>query len=75
MFALQKQWIVENDSTRDPLKRVRDAEQARLAAAIATGHLGLSFDDPALSGLPGSFRDLSVRWTDVPPEEEPADWW
>ena len=74
VFALQKQWIVENDSTRDPLKRTRDAEQARTAATIITQHLGLSFDDPALSGLPASFRDLSDRWTDVP-SEDLTEWW
>ena len=74
MFALQKQWIVENDSTRDPLKRTRDAEQARITATIVTQHLGLSFDDTALSGLPGSFRDLSDRWTDVPSEDLTDRW-
>ena len=74
VFALQKQWIVENDSTRDPLKRTRDAEQARIAAMIVTRHLGLSFDDPALSALPGSFRDLSDRWTDVPSEDLTDRW-
>ena len=74
VFALQKQWIVENDSTRDPLKRIRDAEQARIAAMIVTRHLGLSFDDPALSGLPGSFRDLSDRWTEVPSEDLTDRW-
>ena len=74
VFALQKQWIVENDSTRDPLRRTRDAEQARTAAMIVTRHLGLSFDDPALSGLPGSFRDLSDRWTGVPSEDLTERW-
>ncbi len=75
VFALRKQWIVENDSTRDPVRRTRDEEQARIVAMIATRHLGLSFEDPALSGLPGSFRDLSDRWAEVPPEEELTDWW
>ncbi len=74
VFALQKQWIVENDATRDPLKRTRDVEQARIAAMIVTRHLGLSFDDPALSGLPGSFRELSDRWTDVPSEDLTDQW-
>lgn len=74
VFALQKQWIVENDSTRDPLRRIRDAEQARIVAVIVTRHLGLSFDDPALSGLPGSFRELSDRWTDVPTEDLTDRW-
>ena len=52
VFAQQKQWIVENDSTCDPAKRTRDEKQARLAAFIATRHLGLRFDDPALSDMP-----------------------
>ena len=45
-----------------------------LVAMIVTRHLGLSFDDPALSGLPASFRDLSDRWNDVP-SEDLTDWW
>lgn len=73
VFALQKQWIVENDRTRDPAKRVRDEKQAKIVAAIATRHLGLSFDDPALSGLPKSFRDLSDRWADVL-QSDSQDW-
>ena len=64
VFALQKQWIFENDPTRDPAKRIRDEKQARLAAFIATRHLGLRFDDPALSAMPRSFRDLTERWKD-----------
>lgn len=73
VYALQKQWIIENDPTRDPAKRTRDEAQARLVATIATNHLGLSFDDPALSALPRSFRDLADRWSQ-PPEESSADW-
>jgi hypothetical protein len=65
VFALQKQWIVENDPTRDPAKRIRDEQQAKLVAMIAIRHLGLKFDDTALSGLPKSFRDLSDRWDGV----------
>ena len=64
VFALQKQWIVENDPTRDPAKRIRDERQARLVALIAARHLGLRFDDPALSAMPRSFRDLTDRWKD-----------
>jgi hypothetical protein len=58
VYALQKLWIVENDVTRAPDKRLRDREQANLVATIAVNHLGMSFDDPVLSGLPSSFRDL-----------------
>ncbi|MYH56700.1 MAG: hypothetical protein F4145_01495 [Boseongicola sp. SB0675_bin_26] len=72
-FALQKQWIVENDPTRDPAKRVRDEQQAELVARIATGHLGLRFDDVVLSGLPRAFRDLATKLTENG-DETPAEW-
>ncbi|MCI5078235.1 nucleotidyltransferase domain-containing protein [Oricola sp.] len=64
VYALQKQWIVENDWSRDPAKRTRDWQQAQLVALMATRHLGLSFDDDALSGLPKSFRDLAQGFDD-----------
>lgn len=62
VFALQKQWIVENDPTRDPAKRSRDEKQAKLVARAAIRHLGMKFDDAVLSGLPRSFRDLPARF-------------
>lgn len=71
VFALQKQWIVENDPTGDPAKRIRDERQARLAALIATRHLGLRFDDPALSAMPRSFLDLTERWKNEADAESP----
>lgn len=64
VYALQKQWIVENDVTRDPAKRYRDEQQARIVAEIATKYLRLRFDDSALSGLPKSFRDLADKLTE-----------
>ncbi|ABA81598.1 hypothetical protein GQF56_21365 [Rhodobacter sphaeroides] len=72
-FALQKQWILENDPTRDPAKRRRDGEQARLVAKLAVRHLGLSFNDSALSALPRSFLDLADR-LEVPPIDEAPLW-
>ena len=72
-FALQKQWIVENDLSHDPHRRIRDEQQARVAAIIATRHLGLSFDDQALSALPKSLRNLADRWNELPPEQ-PSPW-
>lgn len=72
-FALQKQWIVENDPGRDPAKRQRDRLQAQIVATIATRHLGLSFDDHALSGLPASFRGLASRF-EAAPGAEPLTW-
>ena len=71
VYALQKQWIVENDLTRDPAKRFRDEQQARLVAQIASKYLGLDFDDSALSGLPKSFRDLSTKLLGVVKDETP----
>lgn len=73
VFALQKQWIVENDPTRDPAKRIRDEQQALVVARIATRHLGLLFDDTALSGLPKSFRALADR-LEVGGEDTAAEW-
>lgn len=72
-FALQKQWIVENDPTRDPAKRTRDEKQAKLVARIATHHLGMKFDDTVLSGLPRSFRDLADKLT-ASDEDTSVDW-
>ena len=64
-YALQKQWIVDHDSSRDPAKRARDDRQAKLVATIATRYLGLRFDDPDLSGLPRAVRDLAARFDTV----------
>lgn len=74
VYALQKMWIVENDVTRDPNKRQRDLEQAILVATLATKHLGLSFDDHAMSGLPMSFRDLVGKLDIERTEDTPAAW-
>ena len=73
VFALQKQWIVENDSTCDPAKRVRDEQQANLVARIVILHLGLKFEDSVLSGLPGALRDLAAKLADSG-DETPAEW-
>ncbi len=73
VYALQKLWIAKNDVTREPDKRQRDLSQAHLVGLIATKHLGLSFDDPALSALPADFRKL-VNELDLNPEPESSDW-
>ena len=73
VFALQKHWMVENDPTRDPAKRVRDEHQANLVAWIVTRHLGLKFEDSVLSGLPRAFRDLAAKLADSE-FETPAEW-
>lgn len=72
-FSLQKLWIARNDPTRDPAKRRRDEEQAHLVARIAVRHLGLSFDDGALSALPLSFRTLATE-LDLGDAEIVSDW-
>jgi hypothetical protein len=59
VFALHKAWI-SADEARDPRKRSRDLEQARVCADIASSRLGLSFaDESALSVLPSSLRALA----------------
>ena len=76
IYALQKQWMVEEVRLRDPLKRERDRAQAQLAAAIATGYLGLGFGDPALSGLPGPLLALTSRFSrETAPAPAEADSW
>jgi len=73
VFALQKLWIVENDPRRDPAKRIRDEQQAKLVARIATRHLGLRFEGTAPSGLPDRFRELADR-LDADGDDPPAEW-
>lgn len=48
----------------DPAKRRVDGKQAKQVATIATRCLGLRFDDPGLSGLPRTFRDLADKLPD-----------
>jgi hypothetical protein len=50
-FALHKYWLAQRDD-RDPLKRHRDAAQAKAVAAVATQYLGLTFKAKDLSALP-----------------------
>jgi hypothetical protein len=72
-FSLQKLWIARNDPTRDPATRRRDEDQAHLVARIAVRHLGLSFDNGALSALPLSFRTLAAE-LDLGDAEIASDW-
>ena len=73
VLALQKQWIVENDPTRDPARLVRYDQQANSGARIVTRHLGLKFDDAARSDLPRAFRELAAKLADSG-NESPAEW-
>jgi hypothetical protein len=50
-FALHKYWVSRRDD-REPLKRRRDAEQARAVASVAVQYLRLGFDAKVLSALP-----------------------
>jgi hypothetical protein len=59
-FALHKAWV-STRADREPLKAVRDMEQARAAAAIATRFLSKPFDSPELSALPKPLRDLAPK--------------
>jgi hypothetical protein len=58
-FALHKAWLARRDD-RDPLKKRRDAGQARIVSDMLAAHLPhLRFDDPALTALPAALRALA----------------
>lgn len=60
-FALHKHWLSER-ADRDPLKRVRDREQAiSVAELIVTDLPHLRFDDPALGAIPRALRDHASK--------------
>jgi hypothetical protein len=73
-FALHKAWVSRRED-REPLRAVRDMEQAKAAANIATRYLKKSFDSPELSALPTALREISPKLidTDPPPTSRP-DW-
>ncbi len=55
-FTMHKAWLSSRDD-REPLKRKRDAGQARLVAEIVTQHLPhLAFEGPDLSAMPLAMR-------------------
>ena len=55
VFALHKAWVSQQ-LNRDPVKRTRDREQARLTAMIAVKYLGLDIMADDLSALPHDLR-------------------
>ena len=57
-FALHKAWVSRRED-REPLKAVRDLEQAKAAANIVTRYLNSSFESPDLSALPKALRELA----------------
>ncbi len=54
-FALNKLWISSKED-RDPIKKPRDFQQAKVIATIAINYLGLSFNDDFLRVFPESIR-------------------
>jgi hypothetical protein len=73
-FALHKAWLSRRED-REPLKAVRDLEQAKAAANIATGYLKKSFDNPDLSALPNALRELAPKLIDAdPPPSSRPNW-
>lgn len=65
-FALHKAWV-SNREDREPVKAVRDLEQAKAAANIATRYLKKSFDSPDLSALPNALRELAPELVGADP--------
>ncbi len=63
-FALHKVWLSRRED-REPLKAVRDLDQAKAAANIATRYLNKSFDSPDLSALPNALRVLAPELMDA----------
>lgn len=59
-FALHKAWVSSRPD-REPLKAVRDLEQAKAAAIIATQYLKKTFDASDLTALPHELRELAPK--------------
>lgn len=71
-FALHKVWLSGRDD-REQIKAVRDLEQAKAAANIATRYLKKSFDSSDLLTLPNALRELAPKLIDPnpPPSSKP----
>ena len=75
-FALHKAWM-SNRKDREPLKAVRDLEQAKAAAIIAARYLKKSFDGPELTALPSALRELApklIKDMDTPTSSTKPSW-
>ena len=68
-FALHKLWLSSRPD-REPIKKARDQEQAKVAAIIASRYLRRSFDSPDLEALPNALRELAPKLTEFD-EEKP----
>jgi hypothetical protein len=73
-FALHKAWVSRRQD-REPLKAVRDLEQAKAAANIATRYLKKSFDSPELSALPNALREIASSLIDADPPQTSRPRW
>jgi Nucleotidyltransferase len=71
-FALHSAWVSGRED-REPLKAVRDLEQAKAAAHIAVCYLKKPFESPELSALPKALRDNAPALVDGdrPPSSRP----
>ena len=73
-FALHKAWVSRRED-REQLKAVRDMEQAKAAASIATRYLKKSFDSPDLSALPNALRELVPTLIEISPNPSSKPNW
>jgi hypothetical protein len=55
-FALNKLWVSQQ-LDRDPVKKPRDYQQAKVVANIALNYLGMTFDEEFLQVFPESIRE------------------
>lgn len=73
-FAMHKYWL-SGRADRDPLKCIRDREQATsVAELISTNLPHLRFDDPALGAVPKSLRDQAPALTGTPSARPEPNW-
>jgi hypothetical protein len=73
-FALHKAWLSRRQE-REPVKAVRDLDQAKAAATIAIRYLRKSFDSPDLSALPNTLKELAPQLIDAdPPQATKPNW-
>jgi hypothetical protein len=73
-FALHKAWVSRRED-REPVKAVRDLEQAKAAASIATGYLQKQFNSPELSALPNALREIAPELVAAdPPQTNKPNW-
>lgn len=63
-FALHKMWVSERDD-RDPIKRPRDADHARIVAALSRKYLRLPMTAKAMPWLPKDLREKIKQLKDA----------